>query len=61
MIWIQRKFEKQSREKISQKEKELSSANGSLKSKEMEFLEPDSLHSDIVKFWMSISTKVSTL
>jgi hypothetical protein len=41
MTWIVRKFWKQSRMKISQKEEGLLSTNGSLKSKETEFLEPD--------------------
>jgi hypothetical protein len=49
-----------SRKNISQKEEELSSVNGFL-SKETEFLEPDSLHADTIKFLVSISTKVSSL
>jgi hypothetical protein len=37
MTWIARKFGEKSRKKTSQHEKELSSTNGSLKSKEMEY------------------------
>jgi hypothetical protein len=61
MTWIQRKIGKQSRKKIFQKEEELSSVNGPLKSKETEFLEPDWLYANTVKFWVSISIKVSSL
>jgi hypothetical protein len=50
-----------SREKISQKEKELSIVNGYLKSKERVFLEPESLHADTVEIRVSISTKVLPL
>jgi hypothetical protein len=43
------------------KEEDLSSMNESLKSKETEFSEPDSLHADTVVFRVSISTKVLLL
>jgi hypothetical protein len=48
MIWIHRKFGEQSR-KETLKKVELSITNRSLKSKETEFSEPDSLHVDTVK------------
>jgi membrane protein insertase Oxa1/YidC/SpoIIIJ len=57
MTWIQRKFGKQSRKKTSKKEEDIPSIYGSLNSKEMEFLEPGSLHKDTVKLRLSISTK----
>jgi hypothetical protein len=49
------------RKNLYQKDEELSSVNGSLKSKEAEFSETKVLNADTVRFRVSISTKVSPM